>query len=256
MNMMERHFCLDDSPMFKMLELDSVDSTNNFLRHYRASDGQRMVLVTAEYQTSGRGSGSNVWESQRGKNLLFSFLLHPKWVDAEEMFGLSEVAALAVKEALEEYAEGFSVKWPNDIYFGNKKIAGLLIENVLEGHCVGQSVIGVGLNVNQLDFVSDAPNPVSLARVLGHEVERRFVLEKVVEHFSHRYDQLEHEGRAQIHADYLSCLFRKGEEHLYVDSQGLFQAVLQDVELSGHLILRDSEGRERRYAFKEVQYII
>ena len=110
MNMMERHFCLDDSPMFKMLELDSVDSTNNFLRHYRASDGQRMVLVTAEYQTSGRGSGSNVWESQRGKNLLFSFLLHPKWVDAEEMFGLSEVAALAVKEALEEYTEGFSVK--------------------------------------------------------------------------------------------------------------------------------------------------
>lgn len=239
-----------------MFELDSIDSTNNFLRHYKAPSERRMVLATAEYQTAGRGSGSNTWESERGKNLLFSLLVHPRWVDAAEMFGLSEVAALAVKEALGEYAGGFTVKWPNDIYYGHKKIAGLLIENVLEGHSVGQCVIGVGLNVNQSAFLSDAPNPISLSQILDHEVERRFVLEKVLEHFCHRYDQLEQEGREQIHADYLSCIYRRGEAHTYSDSQGLFQATLQDVELSGHLLLQDKEGRMRRYAFKEVQYII
>lgn len=254
--MMERHFCLDDSPWFQMLELDTIDSTNQYLRHYHAPFERRMVLASAEFQTSGRGFGSNTWESERGKNLLFSLLLHPRWVDAADVFGLSEVAALAVKEGLEEYAEGFSVKWPNDIYFGNQKIAGLLIENVFEGRCVGQCVIGIGLNVNQQTFLSDAPNPVSLLHLLGKEVERRFVLENVMEHFCHRYDQLEHEGRKQIHEEYLSSLYRRGEEHTYRDSQGSFQAVLQDVELSGHLILQDTEKRIRRYAFKEVQYII
>lgn len=253
---METHFCLDDSPWFQMLEMDSIDSTNNFLRRYDAPMERRVVLATAEFQTAGRGSGTNCWESERGRNLLLSLLLRPTWVDATEMYGLSEIAALAVREALEEYAEGFSVKWPNDIYFGDRKIAGLLIENVLEGHKVGRCVVGVGLNVNQQTFLSDAPNPVSLSQILGREEERRFVLEKVTSHFIHRYDQLQQEGRAEIHADYLSCLYRKGEEHSYSDSKGLFLATLQDVELSGHLILQDREGKMRRYAFKEVQYII
>lgn len=272
--MTEKHFCLDDSPSFQMIELDSVTSTNDFLRSYHPVVPKRMILVTAEFQTAGRGAGSNHWESAKGKNLMFSLLTHPTHLAASEMFVLSEIMALALSQALNDFlpdiakerqngnGQRFTIKWPNDIYYGNQKICGMLIENELMGRQVRDCVMGVGVNINQTQFESDAPNPCSLARILGHEVERRFVLERVMQYFTKLYDQTEqnrsvetgHIAFEDIHQKYLDCLYRKGEAHTYRDKDGEFIATLTDVEPSGHLILTDERGDKRRYAFKEVQW--
>ncbi|MBQ7463064.1 MAG: biotin--[Bacteroidaceae bacterium] len=261
------------------IKLDEVDSTNNFLRQLDTSDDCRMTLVTAEFQSGGRGAGTNHWESAKGENLLFSLRVTPSALPVSRMFVLSEAAALAVREAiaspipsrgggnggadrrftppLEGMGEAFSVKWPNDIYFEDSKVAGILIENDLQGSKVRSSVIGIGINVNQRRFVSDAPNPRSLADIVGHDVDRQLVLERFMERMTHYINMLdcgEETALAALHENYKKHLYRFGEKHKYVDEMGVFCATLIDVEQSGHLILLDKEGNKRRYAFKEVRF--
>ena len=268
---MEKHFCLDDSPMFRMIELDEVDSTNNFLRHLDTPGDNRMTLVTAEFQTAGRGADRNHWESAKGENLLLSLRVMPSNLPARRMFAISEVAALTVRDALDAFlpiaqcsmfnvqCSMFNVKWPNDIYFGDSKVAGILIENDLQGALVQRSTIGIGININQRHFLSDAPNPRSLADIVGHDVVRRFVLEQFMESFTHYFEQIEtgnQEALDALHKQYKTHLYRRGEEHTYSDKEGTFRAILTDVEPTGHLILQDTKGKQRRYEFKEVKYEI
>lgn len=278
---MERHFCLDDLSVFseasalrrpfnarcRMLELDEIDSTNNFLRHLSTPDDYQMTLVTAEYQTAGRGADTNRWESAKGENLLLSLRVKPANLPVSRMFALSETTALAISDVLGAFlpltspkgGRGVCIKWPNDIYYGDSKVAGILIENDLQGSRVQRSTIGIGINVNQRRFLSDAPNPRSLADIVGHDVERRFVLEQFMERFTHLFGQIE-DGRPEaldaLHENYKNHLYRFGEEHTYSDKDGTFRATLTDVEPSGHLILRDTNGSLRRYAFKEVKWEI
>ena len=256
------------------IELDEVDSTNNFLRHLHTPDDRLMTLVTAEFQTAGRGADQNHWESAKGENLLLSLRVMPSNLPARRMFAISEVAALAVWKTLDAFlppapcplphtppkgGREVSVKWPNDIYYGDSKVAGVLIENDLQGTRVLRSTIGIGININQRRFLSDAPNPRSLADIVGHDVDRRSVLEEFVSCFTHYYKQIE-TGREDaldaLHESYIKHLYRRGEEHSYSDKDGTFRATLIDVEPTGHLILQDTEGKHRRYAFKEVCYRI
>ena len=271
---MEKHSCLDDSPTLRMISLDEVDSTNNFLRRLDTLDDRRMTLVTTEFQSAGRGSGENRWESAKGENLLFSLRVMPQNLPVRRMFAISEVTALALKDSLTltlSRGEGilplapcplppaFRIKWPNDIYFADSKVAGMLIENDLQGALVRSSVIGIGINVNQRRFVSDAPNPRSLADIVGHDIDRCAVLKQFMERFEH-YMSLIDEGKEDVldtlHEHYKNHLYRFGEEHDFIDEMGTFCAKLVDVEPSGHLILQDKEGKRRRYEFKEVRYII
>lgn len=251
---MERHYCLDDSPTFRMLELGEVDSTNNFLRRMNTPGDNRTTLVTAEYQTAGRGSGQNSWESARGRNLLLSLRVMPDGLAARRMYAVSEAAALAVADALEVFTPGFLVKWPNDVYHNSRKVAGILIENDLLGATVQRSTIGIGININQREFLSNAPNPISLAQIVGHDVERRFVLEQFMEHMTRNMTQINRGDLDALHARYLDRLYLRDEEHDYTDSDGAFRAAIVDVEPAGHLILRDAEGKLRRYGFKEVRF--
>ena len=278
---MDKHFCLDDSPTFRMIELDEVGSTNNFLRHLDTLGDCRMTLVTAEFQTAGRGADTNRWESAKGENLLLSLRVMPVSLPASRMFALSEAAALAVRDSLDltlsqedgilppapcplplaphKGGRGVRVKWPNDIYYGDNKVAGILIENDLQGPTIQRSTIGIGINVNQRRFLSDAPNPRSLADIVGHDVERRFVLERFMESFTHYMQQIDggrEEALDAMHEHYKKHLYRFDEECEYVDEKGEFRATIVDVELSGHLILKDTEGKRRRYAFKEVRFEI
>lgn len=265
---MEKHFCLDDSPIFRMIELDEVDSTNNFLRHLDTPGDNRMTLVTAEFQTAGRGADQNHWESAKGENLLLSLRVMPSNLPARRMFAISEVAALAVKNAFDTFlpissppkgGRGVSVKWPNDIYYGDSKVAGILIENDLQGALVQRSTIGIGININQRHFLSDAPNPRSLADIVGHDVERRFVLERFMESFTHYFEQIEtgnQEALDALHEQYKTHLYRLGEEHTYSDKDDTFRATLVDVEPDGLLVLQDAKGNKRQYEFKEVKYEI
>ena len=266
-------FCLDDSPQFRWIELDEVDSTNTFLRGYRPAQLATLTLVTAEHQTAGRGQGTNHWEAETGKNLLFSLLLQPASLPVSQMFVLSEAIALSILEAVQQaltatpphpLGTGFSteaaaqeavtVNWPNDVYVRDLKIAGILIENELTGQHLGRSIIGCGVNVNQQRFLSDAPNPVSLYQLLQHETERRFVLEDIMAAFTRRYEDILQGNYTSIHAEYLSALYRRTGFHPYRDADGTFLAEIADVEPSGHLVLRDERGLLRRYAFKEVAF--
>lgn len=234
------------------IRLEEVDSTNRYAKTLSESDEWQMV--TAEFQTAGRGAGTNSWESERGENLLFSLVVRPKSLEASRAFALSEALSLAISDALSSYVEGVSIKWPNDIYCGQRKMTGILIENELAGPLVRRSILGVGLNVNQKRFVSDAPNPVSLRQVLGREVDREEVLERLLDRFALYVAMLENGRFDELHRLYLSRLFRLGAEADYSDANGRFRAAITGVEPGGHLLLTDTEGHQRRYAFKEVKY--
>ena len=241
-------------------KLKETTSTNDYLAHLcKESKAKEFYTVIAESQTKGKGQRGNSWESEAGKNLTFSTVLYPTALEANKQFCLSMLAALACHEALDNYIDGFSIKWPNDIYWKDKKIGGILIENELEGKYIVQTIIGIGLNINQETFYSDAPNPVSLKQILGVEVKLQEVLMKVVHGIIGGYRQLETNFDVTLQA--ISTLYRK---HLYRreglfpyrDAQGEFMAEYQDVELDGHLILKDEQGTLRRYAFKEVNFIL
>lgn len=241
-------------------KLKETTSTNDYLaRLCKESKAKEFYTVMAESQTKGKGQRGNSWESEAGKNLTFSIVLYPTALEANKQFCLSMLAALACHEALDNYTNGFSIKWPNDIYWKDKKIGGILIENELEGKYIVQTIIGIGLNINQDVFLSDAPNPVSLKQILGTEVKIEEVMMKVVHGIVGGYRQLE--TRFEITLQAISTLYWKHLYRLkglfpYRDANGEFLAEYQEVEPDGHLILKDEQGTLRRYAFKEVSFIL
>lgn len=240
----------------KIIHFDEIDSTNSFLHGYHDGDDVETVVAVAEYQTAGRGQGTNHWESERGKNITMSVRVAPKGVKAVEQYVLSMCMALAVKDALSEYSEGMTVKWPNDIYWRDRKISGTLIETTLVGSDVKTCIFGTGININQTEFLSDAPNPVSIKQIVGHEVDREELLKKVMRNLE-KYLKIVYSGeRKKIHDAYMNCLYRKEGVHKYRDNNGTFEASIERVEDSGHLVLRSTDGRERRYGFKEVAFVL
>ena len=235
--------------------LDTTDSTNNYVCTLPLAGHERWLLVTAEFQRAGRGSGTNSWESAVGENLLLSLRLRPMSLEACRMFSLSEVFSLSLLDTVSAYAKGFSIKWPNDLYHRDDKVAGMLIENSLAGSMVADSTLGLGLNVNQMRFESDAPNPVSMAQIVGRRLEREDLLGSLMAHFARRMAQLEEGADEALHKEYCARLYRREGVHPYADAEGVFCAAIEGVEPDGHLLLRDTVGRLRKYAFKEVQYI-
>ena len=231
---------------FRIIHIEETDSTNRWLKE----NGEGTMVVVADYQTAGKGCGTNSWESERGKNLTFSMLIHPTDIPASQQFRITEMVSVALCEVLEQYIGDVSIKWPNDIYMGDKKICGVLIENRLQGNVIVDSIIGIGLNVNQTEFVSDAPNPVSLRQLLGREIDREALLHDFLE-------TLETVSSSETtYSAYRNKLFRLGKQAVFSDETGRFEGTIQDVETDGRLLIKDLAGQERRYAFKEVQFVI
>lgn len=141
-----------------------------------------------------------------------------------------------------------SIKWPNDIYWRNAKIGGILIENRLMGQTIKDSIIGVGINVNQRQFHSDAPNPISLWQIHGHETDRETLLRSILDRFSLYINK-------DVKSRYVNMLYRRKGFHPYCDKDGTFMAEFKDVEDDGHLVLSKENGQQCRYAFKEIQFI-
>ena len=233
---------------FPIINLDETDSTNHYLAQLCDREPvSEYTTVRADYQTAGKGQRGNTWESERGKNLLFSFVLYPTFLEARRQFLLSQLTALAVKEAL-------------DIYWKEKKICGLLIENELSAEGIARSIIGIGLNVNQEIFHSDAPNPVSLRQITGLEENPMEVLTYILTYTRRFYEDLRNDEDGSmaslIARQYDFALFRREGWHPYKDATGRFMARLLRVEEDGRYILQDEAGKERGYLFKEVQYIL
>lgn len=243
---------------FCSIVLDSIDSTNSYARRIidNGQYQQGIMVVAAEQQTSGRGMQGNHWESARGENLTFSIICQPEGLCASRQFVVSEAIALSIKAALGKYADGISIKWPNDIYWNDCKLGGILIECDLRGKMISNCIIGVGINVNQTVFISNAPNPVSLKNITGNAHDRNAILTDIASHFAQMLECVGSGGEEQIHSIYLDSLYRKHGFYAYEDAEGRFMAEILDVEPAGYLILNDTQGKRRRYEFKEVKFIL
>lgn len=238
----------------KIIRLKEIDSTNRFLRELKDEQEDEMVVAVADFQTAGKGQGSHTWESEAGKNLLFSIKVHPRWVPVRQQFLLSMAGAIAIKEALETYVDGITLKWPNDVYWNDKKISGTLIETSIDSKGIKTCIFGIGINVNQEAFHSDAPNPVSLRQILGHEVDKDELLQKVIGGFRRYYELLRRADYMDVSGIYHLSLYRRKGFHRYEAADGDFEGAFVEVEDDGHLILHDKQGVIRSYSFGEVKF--
>lgn len=234
-----------------------------------AATAEHGTVVYTDRQTAGRGQRGNSWESEPFKNVTMSILLRPENVAPNQQFWLSEISALAVERVLSKYIGNVSIKWPNDVYYKDFKICGMLIEHSLSGGKINYTIPGIGINVNQRVFLSDAPNPISLANVLGHEVPTSEILDDLVDEILTMCDQLP-EKAEEIHREFLSKLYRRDGFHEYqstirsASADGLsvleegehLQARIVNVHPDGMLDLMTTEGHIHTFAFKEVAFIL
>ncbi|MCM1522293.1 MAG: biotin--[acetyl-CoA-carboxylase] ligase [Muribaculaceae bacterium] len=239
-----------------LIQLDIIGSTNT----YAASIADTLNhgdIIRAIAQTRGRGQRGNSWESEPGKNLTFSLMLRPEGIEAAEQFLVSEAVAIGVARVLGRHLPEteVTVKWPNDIYAGDCKICGILIENVINGRMLVRSIAGIGINVNQKEFHSDAPNPVSMFQIEGREFALLPLLDEVVAEI---LSLLTLPG-ATLEAEYASRLWRREGMHPFIDRKRdnlRFDASITSVAPSGYLTLTDIDGDSHTFAFKEVEFVL
>ena len=221
-----------------------TNSTNTLLKQL-AAEGNPPEFIYAGYQTAGRGQTGNSWESEEGKNLLCSILLPPN----KNLYFLNIAVGVAMIRVI---GEDFTIKWPNDIYYGDKKAAGILVENAIIGNEIRYSIAGIGLNVNQTTFVSDAPNPISLKQIRGQEYDIEGLMNQLLE----AVHSVLNEPEQDVWSYYKSHLYRREGFWPYEDIKGRFEAAIQDVLPTGEIVLSDTNGQIRQYEFKQIKYIL
>lgn len=239
-----------------IIHLTKTSSTSTYLKSIcSAIRLAEFTTVVSEFQTTGHGQANNSWESEDGKNILFSFVLYPNFCPANKQFHLSQLISLSIMEELQSFAKDFSIKWPNDIYWQDKKICGILIENELFGEMMQRCIAGIGININQTAFHSDAPNPVSLAQIIGREEDKRAILNSIMKRVKDYYELYKSGEVKTITERYFNALYRKDGFHRYKDNDGYFNARIADILPLGTLILEDEQGKKRAYNFKEVSFV-
>ena len=201
-------------------------------------------FLYAGYQTAGRGQTGNGWESEPDKNLICSILLPNK-----NLYFLNIAVSVAIIRLI---GEPFTIKWPNDIYYRDKKLAGILLENAIVGSIVKYSIAGVGLNVNQTKFTSDAPNPVSLKQITG----KTYDIDQLMKDLFEEVKAVLNEPEERIWSKYKDHLYRREGWYAYEDQTGRFEARIIDVLPTGEIVLKDKQGNERIYHFKQIRYVL
>jgi BirA family transcriptional regulator, biotin operon repressor / biotin---[acetyl-CoA-carboxylase] ligase len=233
-----------------------LPSTNSYasalLRSQSIPEG---TIIFTNYQTAGRGQADNSWESEENKNLLFSLILYPHIIRPEEQFLISKTISLGICDFLNQYTNNVSIKWPNDIYVKDDKIAGNLIESSIMGDKIENTIAGIGLNLNQKKFKSDAPNPVSLAFITGKEFNIQESLTNLASFLDKRYKQLMNGNWSEIDNEYSGNLYRYHQWSRYSDSRGIFEGRIVSVNSQGHLQIEDRTGKIFEYGYKEVNFL-
>lgn len=239
-----------------IVRLPQTDSTNNYangqLSKNAVADG---TVFLAYEQTVGRGQIKNLWESDPGKNLTFSIVVFPGFLDIHRQFLLSKVVALGIYTALRKYVDALSVKWPNDIYAGDKKLGGILIENSIMYGSIKSSVIGIGINVNQTVFLSNAPNPVSLKILTNQQYDCDLILSEILSGIDHYYSLLKASEEDRIDQEFISALYRLNEKHWFRTGQEVFEGEIIGVNEIGQLLIRKLDGQILDFHFKEVEFL-
>jgi BirA family biotin operon repressor/biotin-[acetyl-CoA-carboxylase] ligase len=241
----------------EIIFMENLPSTNTYasqiLRSKKVKEG---MIICTNYQSAGRGYAGNGWESEDGKNLLFSILLFPTFIDPANQFIISMAISLGICDFLERHIPVCTVKWPNDIYVSNDKIAGILIENTIMGNMLEDSIAGIGLNINQVKFLSKAPNPVSLKTITGKEYDLRELLTELASSLDKRYKQILSEKSEQLKEEYISKLYRLNQWAGFRDHTGIFTGRILSVSENGKLLVETKSGSRNEYSFKEVEFII
>lgn len=239
-----------------IIQISETASTNSWLAQNEETVPSPSLVYTIT-QTAGRGQRGNSWESEPGKNITASLIFHPENFLAIDQFAISELIAVSIVEFLGNYGVKAEIKWPNDIYVGNKKICGILVEHTVTGRMVFRTIAGMGININQEVFYSDAPNPVSLTMLTGMKYPLKDMVEKLASIIENNFELLS--SRNELHEKFLSLLWRKdGIYHKFIDKNKneSIEARVHDVALTGMLSLVTSKGETREYAFKEVEFVI
>lgn len=239
---------------FEVMEYEELSSTNTMAEEIPLSELEDKQVILTYRQTQGRGQVGNTWESAPDRNISMTIILRPDRLQAGKQFAISMVIALGCLDFIQEHTIRSSVKWPNDIYVGNEKIAGILIEHRIAGAYVQTSLCGIGVNINQQKFVSDAPNPVSLLQLTGKEFSLEQALAGLLQCIGKRYEQVnDYEG---LKRDFHENMYRREGIYKWEDENGSFSAAIAGVDDYGQLVLKDMDGQERIYGFKEVRYCI
>jgi len=242
---------------FQNHRLNEVDSTNLELsRRLQNAYLEEGYLLRADFQDDGKGQGNALWESEKGQNLLFSFVLRPQELALEDQFYISMTVSLALHSVVKMYLrdEIIRIKWPNDIYVDNQKIAGILIENAIQGNQFEWLIIGIGLNVNQEIFQTDASEAISFKKLLGKSLNVEKLMTEFEEIFAQIYTRLNKGNYEDIKTDYLKMMYQRNEWKSYRNNGIEFKGKILGIDDFGFLRMETPNG-ERTFDIKEVEYL-
>lgn len=241
-----------------LIKLSSVDSTNNFLKKLlsKSEPLPEGTVIMADEQYAGRGQQENTWHAQPGKNLTISILLKPTFIAVQQQFLLNMAVSVALNKALCAYIpEGIKIKWPNDIYYFDQKIGGVLIENVITGSAIKTAVIGIGINVNQQQFNSElVTKATSLAQILQQDVSLSKLLPEICSCIESSYLQLKAGRYTSLREKYVDKLYQMNRPAKYKQNGQVFEGTIVNVTDAGLLQIQREEGLAA-FNFKEVEFL-
>jgi BirA family biotin operon repressor/biotin-[acetyl-CoA-carboxylase] ligase len=241
-----------------LIKLSTVDSTNNYLKNLlsKSEPVPEGTVIMADHQFAGRGQQENTWHTQPGLNLTFSLLLKPGFLPLNKQFLLNMAISIAVNQVLTVYIpDGIQIKWPNDIYYHNQKIGGILIENTVIGNTIKNAIIGIGLNVNQKDFADDLRlRATSLTQILQKDVNLTQLLTEICSQIESLYLQLKAGHYTFLTAAYVDKLYRMNEVANYRQNGEIFEGIIKGVTELGLLNI-ETAGILKQYNFKEVEFL-
>lgn len=218
-------------------------------------DFPEFSAVMADFQVAGRGQGTNRWHSTDGRNLLISICFRPP-VPASRQFLFNEYFAIAVTQLLSRYIPDVKIKWPNDIYLNDRKLAGILIEHSVIGDRLAYSIAGLGLNVNETDFPADLPNPVSLSQITGKQYDVNEIAARLLFICQSSYSVLKEENWVSLENDFLSHLYRMEEWSSFIIENQEVEAKITGIDVYGRLLLEGRAGEKWCCGMKEIKFVI
>ena len=226
-----------------LIELKSIDSTNNYLSNFaNKSKLLNGTVILAHNQTKGKGQRGNNWESEEGKNLTFSVFLKTSCLSVDKNFLLSIAVCNAVHAIVSKRITNTKIKWPNDIIVNDEKIAGILIENIIQGSYLSKTIVGIGINVNQTSFEIEKANPTSLYLQTGQKHIIDEVMFKVLEKIMEQIEFLHDKEFTNINENYDACLYKKDEICLFEMGEKRIEAKIEKVDNKGALVVSNKSG--------------
>ena len=240
----------------RQIRLDSVNSTNNYTATLINGNAAEGTVVITHEQTAGRGQRGNLWISEPGKNLTCTYLLRPKFLRISDQFILNKAIALAAAKAIQQFipSNDVHIKWPNDIFLQNKKVAGILVETSMQGGHIVSCLAGIGINVNQQQFQAESGNPISICEVLETELKLDDVLNALSENLEVLYLQLKAGKFENIDLSYNNLLWKKGETHTFYRDGIPFTAEVKCVDEQGCLHLIGEKNQELIFMHGAIQW--